>query len=111
MATTITGNGPNLAKRVALDATAVNCTQITFPSWVRTASLSFYATDGTTADGGKITWSGTDGAAIGDDTMQIGSGGVYGWACTPGRSQRVEVIYIAALTNSAYAHLHLSADD
>ena len=108
MATTITGNFPNTTERVALNATAANCTQVTLPEWVRSCAITFVQTDGATADTGDLTFAGTDGAAIGDDTMPIGSGGIYSFSIRPvGRAvDGLISIYVTAGTNSAYCHVH-----
>ncbi|MCB9763933.1 MAG: hypothetical protein H6739_29450 [Alphaproteobacteria bacterium] len=108
MATSITGNLHNITQRVAMDSTAGNCEAVTLPTWAKKCTIAFKQSDGSTNDSGKLAFSGTDGAAIGTDFMPISSGGAYSFdVAGGGRDSSGLIIYIAADTNSAYAHIHV----
>ena len=109
MATTISGAGPHLSARVAMDATPGNVERVTLPPWVRVLTVTFLQSDGS-ADTGKIAWSGTDGAAIGNEHFPIASGAAYSYAVRSSRTKRpVHVVYIAGGTASGFAHVHCEA--
>ena len=78
---------PTAIKRVTMDSSADDVTAITLPAWCRKVTVVFKQSGGTD-DTGKLVLSGTDSAAAGNDHFPIG-----------------EIIYLAAGTASAYAHL------
>jgi hypothetical protein len=92
---------PRQTQRVALDATADNLTEVTFPRWARTVTLTFKKSDGTD-DSGFVAFSGTDGASKGNDWFPIASGGAYSYEVTA--PDDTSKIYCSASTASAYAH-------
>ena len=102
--------GPIAIKRVTMDSSADDVTAITLPSWVRKVTVVFKQSGGTD-DTGKLVLSGTDSAAAGNDHFPIASGAALEWQVSPGRSTQRggEIIYLAAGTASAYAHLLMEA--
>ena len=99
---------PTALKRVTMDSSAGDATAITLPSWCRKVTVIFKQSGGSD-DSGKLALSGTDGATMGNDHFPIGSGAAYEWVVSPSRSAQRggEIIYLAAGTASAYAHLML----
>lgn len=109
MATTVTGGGPVLAARVALDATASNVEQVTLPSWCRRVTVQFKQTDDATDEKGWIVSGAADGAAKSTEWFEVPSGSALEVLLVPGRG-RLDggaVLYLAAASNSAQAHLLL----
>lgn len=100
----------SVAIRVALDATAGDVTAITLPWWCRVVDIFVKQNDDATDDAGKFASSGTDSAAVGDNWFPIPAG--QGLTIPVGLpiQQPVAanpVIYLAAATASAFAHLIL----
>lgn len=112
MATTVTDTGPRQTLRVAMNATAGNATKVTIPGRYRRFTVRFLQTDDATNDSGKLAWSGTDGAAIGNNFTPIASGDKEEFKAFQGRARANGSydVYLAAGTNSAYAHLDLYAE-
>jgi len=98
--------GPISIKRVTMDGTGGDATAITLPKWARKVTVVFKQSGGSD-DSGKLAITGTDGATLGNDHFPVASGAALEWQVAPGRSRDTagEVIYLAAATASAYAHL------
>ena len=111
MAADLSSETPPIAiKRVTMDSNPGDVTAITLPSWVRKVTVVFKQSGGTD-DTGKLVLSGTDSAAAGNDHFPIASGAALEWQVSPGRSTQRggEIVYLAAGTASAYAHLLMEA--
>ena len=100
--------GPIAIKRVTMDSTIGEATAVTLPTWCRKVTVIFKQSGGTD-DSGKLAFSGTDGAAIGNDHFPVASGAALEWKIMAGRGRDTagEIIYLAAATSAAYAHLLL----
>jgi len=94
---------PRQCMRVALDGTADNLTQVTLPEWATAVTVTFKQNNDSTDDSGFITFAGTDGATKGNNWFPIASGGAYTYAINAPDDN--SVIYLAAATNTAFAHL------
>lgn len=88
-------------RRVAMDGTAGNATEVTTPDWPDKVTVTFTQSDAS-ADTGKIAEAGTDTSAIGNDHFPVASGGAYEWNLGPGGGR---LIYLAGGTNSGFAHV------
>lgn len=97
-------------KRVTLEATAANAREIQLPTWARRIDLTFKQSDGTTDDSGALASSGTDGAAIGNDTIPIASGATYTVRLSAGREPTGGSIFVRGGTASAYCHIALQPE-
>lgn len=95
---------PRQCGRAALNATADNITKVTLPAWARLVTVSFKQNDGATDDSGFIAFSGTDGASKGTNWLPIASGAAYQFEVRPAPDDN-SVVYLAAATNTAWAHL------
>ena len=107
MASALSSETPPIAiKRVTMDSSAGDATAVTLPSWCRKVTVIFKQSGGSD-DSGKVALSGTDGAAMGNDHFPVASGAALEWVISPGRSAQRggEIIYLAAGTASALAHL------
>ena len=96
--------------RVSLEASAGNAREVQLPAWGRRYDIVFKQSDGTSDDAGKIASAGTDGAAIGNDHLPIASGGTYTIRVVAGQQKGGGSIFLAAATNSAYAHICIQQD-
>ena len=99
-----------VAIRAALDATAGDVVAITLPSWCRVLDIYVKQSDDSTDDTGKLATTGTDSAAVGNNWFPIPAG--QGLTINTGLTitqpaASPPVIYLAAATASAYAHLLL----
>ena len=115
----LTSSARWLTVRIPMSATPLEVTQVTLPSWARGMSVSFRQADGTTDDGGWVGARGTDGAVVAAEVI-VGSAAVHyplpvpsgGMITIPLAEDAVavrdeRVVYLAALTASAFAYLSL----
>ena len=73
MAATVTKSGSPgvITDRIALGATAGNATAVTFPRWAREISVRIFASDNETQSAGFVSSTGTDGAAIDSNGVDL----------------------------------------
>jgi hypothetical protein len=94
------GNLGIVTKRVAMAATAGNAVQVTTPKLSKRIAMQFTTSDGVTAELGKYTDSGTDGAAIGNDVFLVRASAAYEDRINGGGD-----IYLAGSSNSGYCYI------
>lgn len=95
---------PRQVKRAALAAVADNLTLVILPEWARLVTVAFMQADELTTDTGYLTFAGVDGASKGSDWLPIPAGAAYVFEVNPAPDDN-SVVYLAAATNSAFAHL------
>lgn len=98
--------------RVACDATIGETVAVTIPRWARVVSISFKRSDDATDEAGKVATAGTDNTAIGDDWTPIGAGQERPFRLASPKHvlAQAPILYLAAASASAYAHLVLEQD-
>jgi hypothetical protein len=97
-------NGVHIV-RVAMEAVAGNVTQVTPPVWATRMTLQIKKADESTDDVGKIASSGTQGAAIGNDWIEIAAGALYTTAIAKVGNRAGGSFYITEATGSGFAHM------
>lgn len=108
---TLSATKPIHCETVAMDATIDDVTEITLPVWARKALIIFQTGAGA-ATSGKISHTGTDGAAMGAEYFPIASGAAVEIPLIRNDrniSEGKPVIYLSCASSSGTAHLILSA--
>jgi hypothetical protein len=114
LTTTLADQAPWATARVALNATAADVEAVTLPLWCGRLTVRFKQNDTSTDDSGFLSYTGSDGGAMGTDRFPISSGQSISFAVrtkemvsgTKGRQQ----VYLTASTNTAFAYLILEEE-
>ena len=91
--------------RLALDAGAGNAREFIPPVWAGRFTVRLKKTDDTTDESGGLATSGTDGAAIGNDTMPIDAGSTYTTRIANPGQRAGGSLFLTDATGSGFAHL------
>ena len=105
-ATTISYTGPLQTARSTLEATAANARQVVVARQYRKITITFL-TSAEAADSGEVSYTGTDGAAMGTDAFPIGSGQAL--EITVPRQNDTFTFYVRASTASGFCQILLEA--
>lgn len=114
-------NGPWCTQRTAALPNAGTNRAVLLPDWCRRVTVWFFASDGTTAEIGKVaaptngTAYTTDVTAIGNNYVPVGTGGLS-WAVVPGTARASSgggghYMYITGSTNNGYAQIMMESGD